>query len=363
MTEKMMKPEGKIGAEQAEALLATVDAAHADIDFAEVTDINFAALRCFLDARRAGKRFSIVNAADAVAEKFEDSGVSAVVSVSRKPKPLDMSRYEVFGESFLSKAYNSEDGDAMIKVYGPHFPARMVAQEKAMARAVMLFGLPTPLVGTIYSDGQSTALDYERIPGKRSFSRIISEEPERLEEITVRFAAMCKQLHSTPCDMAVFPDRTEAYRSVVMRCDRLDEAEKAKLLAFIDSVPKATTCLHGDLQLSNVINSPRGDMWIDLSDFSYGNPMLDIGMWYFLSKLNTEERCQHLFHLGKAQMVQVWDVFSREYFGADTPEALAEAEKRVLPFAALHMIYLCVNYWYEPGLFEASHAILFENAA
>lgn len=358
MPEKVQKPAGKIGAQEAEALLSAIESSHIDFDFSDVTDINFAALRCFLDARRAGKRFAIVNASDAVAEKFEDTGVSCIVSVSRKPKALDMSKYEVFGESFLSKAYNSEDGDAMIKVYGPHFPARMVAQEKAMARAVMLFGLPTPLVGTLYSDGQSNALDFERIPGKRSFSRIISEEPERMEEITVRFAAMCKQLHSTPCDTSIFPDRTDVYRGVVARCDRLTDAEKARIFAFIDSVPKATTCLHGDLQISNVISSPRGDMWIDLSDFSYGNPMLDIGMWYFLSKLNPEERVQHLFHMGNAQMSQIWDIFAREYFGADTPEALAEAEKRVQPFAALHMIYLCVNYWYEPGLFEFAHSVL-----
>jgi len=358
MPEKSLNPVGKIGAQEAEALLSALSADNSVIDFSDVSDVNFAALRCFLDARRAGKRFSIVNAADAVAEKFEDSGVGSVVNVSRKPKQLDMSRYEVFGESFLSKAYNSDDGDAMIKVYGGHFPARMVAQEKAMARAVMLFGLPTPLVGTLYTDGTNNALDYERIPGKRSFSRVISEEPERLEEMTVRFAAMCRQLHSTPCDTAVFPDRLNVYRSVVARCDRLTEAERAKIFAFIDSVPKATTCLHGDMQMSNVITSPRGDMWIDLSDFSYGAPMLDIGMWYFLSKLNPEERVQQLFHMGNAQMAQIWDIFAREYFDARTPEALAEAERRVQPYAALHMLYLCVNYWYEPGLFEFAHKVL-----
>ena len=353
-----LNPSGKIGAAEAEDLLSLLTAENSVIDFAAVDDINFAALRCFLDARRAGKRFSIVNAADAVAEKFEDTGVGVVVNISRKPKALDMSKYEVFGESFLSKAYNSADGDAMIKVYGGHFPARMVAQEKAVARAVMLFGIPTPLVGTLYSDGENNALGYERIPGKRSFSRVISEEPQRLEEITVRFAAMCRQLHATPCETTVFPDRTLVYRNAVSRCDRLTDAEKARIFSFIDSVPAATTCLHGDMQLSNVITSPRGDMWIDLSDFSYGNPMLDIGMWYFLSKLNTEERMQHLFHLGKAEMDRIWDIFCREYFGADSPEALAEVEKRVMPFAALHMIYLCANYWFEPGLFEYAHAVL-----
>ena len=131
----------------------------------------------------------------------------------------------------------------------------MVAQEKAVARAVMLFGLPTPLVGTLYEDGDRTALDFERIPDKRSFSRIIAEEPEQLETITRRFAKMCRKLHETPCDTTLFQDRVLAHRQVVINCKELTDAEKEPVLAFVDSIPRVTTCLHGDLQMSNVITT------------------------------------------------------------------------------------------------------------
>lgn len=323
------------------------------MDFSEVSDIKFAALRSLLRCRQSGCRFSIINAESSVAEKFEDTGVSAFIPVSRKPKPLDMSRYEEFGASFLSRAYNSDDGDSMIKIYGYRVPKFMVAQEKAVARAVMQFGIPTPLVGTLYENGESNALDFERIEGKRSFSRIIAEEPERLEEMSRRFARMCKKLHMTECDTTMFADRTLAYRHAIATCKDITDAERVKANAFLDSVPKATTCLHGDMQPSNVITNGIDDLWIDLAEFGYGNPMLDMGMWYFLSVLNTEERAQDLFHLGKADMLRVWDFFIDEYFGAGTPEKKAEVNSRVEKFAALHMLYIGTVYnGFEPGMVE-----------
>jgi len=322
------------------------------LDFGGVSEIKFAALRTLLNFRKSGKHFSIINASDSVAERFEDTGVSCFIGVCRKPKQLVLGQYDEFGASFLSKAYNSEDGDSMIKVYGERIPSEVVFREKMTARAVMLFGLPTPLVGTIYQEGGNTALDFERIEGKRSFSRIIFEEPDRLEEISVRFAKMCKKLHETPCDTNVFPDRKIHYREAVSRCKELSETEKAKVLAFIDNIPDETTCLHGDMQISNVITNGKEDLWIDLSDFSYGCPMLDMGMWYFLCKLNSEKTMLNLFRLDRTQMGRVWDAFSEEYFGADTPEKKAEVERMVLPYASLHMLYLGATYFFEPFMLE-----------
>ena len=172
----LIRPSGILDAASSDALLAQM---HGDLpfvlDFSDVTGIHFAALRRLMNGRRSGLRFSIVNASDEVMERFIDSGVSAYIDISRRPRKLDMSQYEEFGESVMSKAYKSADGDAIIKVYAANMPASFVMQEQAVARAVMLFGLPTPLVGAIYVDGDKTALDFERIEGKRSFSRIIAE--------------------------------------------------------------------------------------------------------------------------------------------------------------------------------------------
>ena len=319
------------------------------LDFNEVESISFAALRALLNCRKSGIRFCIVNASDSVAERIEDTGVSTFISTCRKPKALDLGKYDEFGGSFLSKSFNSKDGDSMIKVYGPRMPKELVAQEKAVAKAVMVFGIPTPLVGTLYEDESGAmALDFERIEGKRSFSRVIADQPERLEEMSIRFAKMCKKLHTTPCDTVIFGDRSRFYRQAIVNCKEITDEEKEKALAFLNNVPQATTCLHGDMQLSNVITNEKEDLWIDLSDFGYGNPMFDMGMWYFQAKLNVDEIVRDLFHFGNDTIAKVWDIFAKEYFGADTPEKLAEVERQVAPFAALHMLYLGSVYGFMP---------------
>lgn len=322
------------------------------LDFTEVSSVNFAALRALLNLRKSGKKFGVVNASNEVAEFFEDTGVSSFITVCRKPKPLDMSKYIEFGQSYLSKAYNSADGDSMIKVYGENVPREVVEREKTVAKAVMLFGIPTPLVGSLYVDGNFKGLDFERIEGKRSFSRIISEEPERLEEMTVRFARMCKELHSKECDTTVFADKTFFYRQTILNCKEITDEERKKALAFLDSVPAKTTCLHGDMQLSNVITNGKEDLWIDLSDFGYGNPMFDMGMWYFLARLNAPHLTESLFHFGPDTMDKIWPIFIREYFDADTPEEQAEVNARIVPFAALHMLYIGTVYGFVPGMVD-----------
>lgn len=351
--DNLITASGPIGVLEAQALIdAMTEDTIYTLDFSEVSEIKFAALRALLNCRRSGRRFSIVNASDSVVERFEDSGISAFINICRKPKPLDIGKYSEFGASYLSKAYNSADGDSMLKIYGPNVPRQIVMQEKVTARAVMLFGIPTPLVGTVYLDGDRTALDFERIEGKRSFSRIMADEPERLEEMSRRFARMCKELHSTPCDTAIFNDRSLFYRQAAVNCRELSSEERQKLLDFINATPLSTTCLHGDMQMSNVITSPSGDMWIDLADFGYGNPLFDLGMLYFQVKYSPEHIVKNLFHFGRETMLQVWDYFKQEYFGADTPEKSAAADAAVEPFCVLHMTYLGTNFGFVPGMAE-----------
>ena len=328
------------------------------LDFDAVTDVNFAALRGLLRCHQNGTHFFIINVNDTVAEKFEDSGVGYVLNFCRKPKPLDLSRYSGFGAGFLSSAYNSNDGDSMLKVYNQRVPKRLVAQEKNVARAALLMGIPTPLVGTLYEEGELTAVDFERIADKVSISRAISNNPERMEEFSIRFAKICKKLHSTECNTTLFNDRTIYFRQAVINDHELTDDEKSKALAFLNSVPHATTCLHGDLQLSNVIMTPEGDMFIDMGDFGYGNPLLDVGMMYFQAKANSEKIIMNLFHIHKEQMEQVWDIFAREYFGADTPEKMADVDRLMRPYAALFMIYLGSTYGYEPHMLPFIREVL-----
>lgn len=358
--EGFVSTEGELDGKAAEEVVSVLRKSGLNIlDFSGVTSVGFEALRYFLNTVKSGFGIRIDNASDEVCALFEDSGVSSFVNISRKPKPLNIEDFEEFGAGFLSRSFNSKDGKSMLKVYGKNYNKLYVPNEKAIARAVTKFGISTPLVGSLYTVDGCPAISFEKIVGKRSFSRIIADEPERLEEIAILFARKCKELHSTQADTSLFPDREQVYRNAVAQVKELTDEEKAKVTALIDTVPKATTLLHGDLQLGNIIMAPSGEtLWIDLNDFSYGNPYFDMGMWYFLTHFNSEEAVMNLFHISKTQILQVWDFFLREYYGLNTSEQVEEKSKELEKAAIIQMTFLGSNYGFVHGMENSLKALI-----
>ncbi len=343
---------GELNAQSVGGLVTAMNADNiSTLDFSDVTSVSFAAVRSLMRFARTGHRFSIINTIPNVLEMIEATGLGVYVNVTLKPQELDLAKFQVFSDGILSKAYGSVDGDAMLKVYDKRVPGWAIAQERTVARCVSVLGVNTPLPGVLYKVGDSVAVTYERIEGKRSVSRIICEEPQRIEEMARLFANMCKELHATECDTKIFRNHSTRLIKAVNASPFLSEEAKRKAVDFVNNVPMTNTCLHGQMELSNVIISPDGEkMWIDVAEFDYGNPLFDLGMMYFQSHHNSDELLQVIFHMDKAQMLKVWDVFAREYFGLDASKSLDEVNTMLEPYAALTMILLGSSYGLEPHI-------------
>jgi len=253
-----------------------------------------------------------------------------------RPEKICMEDYEVSGDGFTAVSYNHKDGKSMIKLYAPFVPPTEPRRELAVAWNLTDKGLNIPKAHRLVTDGERIGVEFERISPKKSFARAISQEPESLRRYAAEFARECKKLHSIPCDTKLFFPTENRFRDALPKLKDYTDAEKAKILSFIDSVPKATTCIHGDMHIGNIITDGEKNYWIDLSAFSYGNPLYDIGMLYFVTHLDDEEMAQRLYHISAAQMRQVWEVFAAEYFGAGEP--LESIDERVKPYAALLML-------------------------
>ena len=255
-----------------------------------------------------------------------------------KPEPIDLDDYEVSGDGYTAISYNHKDGRRMMKLYAEYMPISEPERELRMAWSIMDLGLKIPKAYRLVTDGKRVGVEFERIVDKRSFARAISQEPENLEKYAAAFARQCRILHATPCNTEVFTSVKDHFNQVIDASKDFNDVEKSRLHAFVDGVPDATGCLHGDMHIGNIIMAGDDIYWIDLADFRYGDPRFDIGMLYFVCISNPDDAItQRLFHLSHAQMMQVWDVFVRTYFG---PEAdPADVERDIAPFAALYMIH------------------------
>ena len=255
-----------------------------------------------------------------------------------KPELINLADYEESGDGYTAISYNHKDGRRMMKLYAEYMPASEPERELAMNWAIMDLGIRIPKAYRLVTDGKRVGVEFERITGKRSYARAISQEPDKLEEYTAAFARKCLELHARPCNTEVFSSVKDHFDQVIDASRDFDDAQKARLHAFVKAAPDATTCLHGDMHIGNIIRAGDQDYWIDLADFRYGHPYFDLGMLYFVSISNpSDELAQRLFHVSHAQMVRVWETFVRTYFG---PEADLETVNRTIePYAALYMIH------------------------
>jgi hypothetical protein len=94
------------------------------------------------------------------------------------------------------------------------------------------------------------------------------------------------------------------------------------------------------MHIGNIINDGKTNYWIDLADFSWGNPLFDMGMWYWVAECGSEEKTMAYYHLTNAQVHRMWIIFVREYFGAKTPEEIDAINKRITPFCILRLLFM-----------------------
>lgn len=160
-------------------------------------------------------------------------------------KLIDLNEYVQTGEGGSSLTYMHKTRHALAKLFNPGAEAEMAEREFLTSRSVFDMGIPTPEPYRLITDGKRRGVEYELIKNKRSFTRIISEEPSRLEEISLAFARMIQELHATKADTSRIPSVKDVLRNFYLEKDLVTEEYKRRALAFLDKAPDSTNCLHG----------------------------------------------------------------------------------------------------------------------
>jgi len=255
-------------------------------------------------------------------------------------EPINLDDYIQTGEGGTAITYNHRNGRTLAKLFMPGYASETARREFLVNRMVYDMGVPTPEPIRLITDGTRYGAEYELIVGKRSFTRIISQEPGQLEPLSLLFARLSRELHATKADTARLPDMRSLVRDAVVRFESLPQNLKALLLDALDALPSADTCLHGDLHIGNIITDGKRNLWIDVGDFAYGRPEWDLAMMYYAEKHISEERAQSIFHLGLDTLAKHWDVFSKAYWNTENPEELEAHVKGLGPYISLKLTYV-----------------------
>jgi uncharacterized protein (TIGR02172 family) len=253
---------------------------------------------------------------------------------------IDLGDYVQTGEGGTALAYTHKSGKSLAKLYNPGFDIGKIKEEFWTSRTVFELGISTPEPYRLVTDGKRFGGEYELIQGKRSFSRIISQESERLEELSLEFARMARTLHATKADTS----RLRSYKEMVTQFYSgktfVPEDYRKKVLEFLDKVPDTQTCLHGDLQISNAITDGKRTLWIDVGGFGYGAPEWDLALMWNLAHMPDTEKLDFLFHLPSETMKAHWNIFFSAYLGTNDPGRIEEATRRLSMYAAAKIPYM-----------------------
>lgn len=253
---------------------------------------------------------------------------------------INLDDYIQTGEGGTALTYTHKDGLSLAKLYNPGFEADRAKAEFLTARAVFELGIPSPEPFRLITDGQRSGAEYELIKNKRSYTRIISQEPERLEEISLKFARMAKVLHAKQADTTRLQSFKQRIASFYHEKNMVPEDYKQRVLQFLDTVPDTPRCLHGDLHIGNIITDGQRDLWIDLGEFAYGVPEWDLALLWTMCHNMPGDRVEHIFHITHDTMQAHWDIFFPAYLGTNDPQAIHEATQRLLPYYAAKVPYI-----------------------
>ncbi len=253
---------------------------------------------------------------------------------------IDLNDYVQTGEGGTALTYNHKDGKTLAKLFMSTVAADNAAREFRINQVVYESGLPTPKPIRLITDGERFGAEYELISPKRSFTRIISQEPDQLVPLSERFARLAKRIHQTPADTTRLPDMRELVREWIDRLEQFPDELKYRFHRFIDTVPSTPTCLHGDLHIGNIITDGQRDLWIDVGDFAYGVPEWDLGMMYYSTHFLSPERADGIFHLDNDTLRAHWDAFAPVYYGTDSREVLDAEVRKLHPYIAAKLAFI-----------------------
>ena len=229
---------------------------------------------------------------------------------------IDLKDWERSGGGGNGWSYiNRSDSSIMLKLNKEEITEEMSYREFSVSAALYEMGISCPRVIDFVTDGTRFGMTMERIHGKQSYVRMIADNPDLLEPLAKDFAVRSREFHSIRCDTTKFESKKERCRRLFASCRELPDSVKEMLYGYLDALDDVPFPVHGDCTPGNIIRADGKDYWIDLGDFTYGDPDMDFSTLAFIARYTPAKVVEYLFHLTRRQFKQFLEIYGREYYG------------------------------------------------
>lgn len=179
---------------------------------------------------------------------------------------------ELVGRGYQCDVFALDEGK-VLKVFKPGADRSWVEREADVTRLIHKAGLPVPAVYDIVEVNGRIGIVYERIHGRLLSAEVLTN-PEEVKSFARGMAELHAEIHSV--SIGELPSHRERLKRRIANARQLAPEEREAALILLDRLPVGDVVCHGDLNLNNVIVSPKGMVAIDWDNASRGHPMADV---------------------------------------------------------------------------------------
>ena len=262
------------------------------------------------------------NASAEVYDVLDMTGMTHLMTVRRKPRPLSVDGCEIIGNGAFGTVYRL-NGDTVVKVFRDgrnSLPG--IEKELGNAKQAFMNGIPTAIPFDVVQVGDQYGMVFELIDAQNCNS-MVKNDPSVLDELLPKYAALLKQLHSLEAQDGQLKNVRDNYLGYLEQiAPRLDPPVADRIRELLEKLPDTKHMIHGDMHLKNVMISGGEMILIDMDHLTFGNAVFDFaGMFAAYIAFNEDEPENSLRFLGideKTCSRIFWGTL--EYYMQDTDE-------------------------------------------
>lgn len=294
------------------------DSTGVELDFKDLEFVSSAGLRVLLALKKkcGAKPFSILNCNDTVKNIFDVTGFSEIMDVRRAPREISVEGCDLIGAGACGECFRLDE-ETIIKLYYDRISKAEIEREKQLAKQAFVMGVPTAISYDIVTSKGRLGVVYEMIKS-RTLGELVRNDPDNVDKYTDIYVDVCKSIHEIVDEGHVLPSFKDINRADIPNVSGISEEERALLYKFIDLVPDGDTCVHGDLNLNNIMVENGKGLLIDMGEFSRGIPAFDMSRLVFSFHFAAEPGDYNPFYKMPRSLVEkaYGDMF-RKYYGTD----------------------------------------------
>ena len=178
------------------------------------------------------------------------------------------------------------DGETLIKLFDESYSVSNVLNEALNQARIMETGLNIPNLKEVTKFDGKWVIEMDYIEGK-TLEQLIAENPDKTDDYLKIFVEEQVKIHSKRSTLL-----RKLHDKMEDKVEKLELSDSVKfdLKSKLAGLKKHNKVLHGDYQLSNVIVSKSGEVYvIDWAHATQGNASADAAMSYLLLKLNKKD--------------------------------------------------------------------------